>query len=375
MNPSVSIIMPVFNAKEHLSKTITSILSQDFESFELIIVNDGSTDGSLAICKEFADKDARVKIINQKNSGTSAARNTGLNVAKGKYITFCDHDDEYLPHLLRDNFELAEKKQVDVLQFSINRIDTTRQNQIISQRLNDYSIDSGDIRNKYLDIRLTENFMDVWNHFYLRSSIQHIRFNAIYRHGREDLDFNLNVLKQIKKGYLFSSNIYYNHYFYKNSSSNSFSPKITKEIEKEYNTLFQIEYEFLMFFQSNKFFSTSKATQILIHNLDFLHSKVEFQSVSELKGFYKSPLFSHIPFRLPLKIKLYLWAFFNSSIIFKFLNFLSPLQSISTAPKFENTTLYGFFLDLFNSPKGRFIFNFCNFTIKFLTLPFRLKNP
>ena len=222
--------MPVYNAKKYVARAIESILSQNFESFELILINDGSTDGSDVICKEFATKDRRIIIINQKNSGTSAARNAGLDAARGKYITFCDHDDEFLPRLLQDNFALIEKEQADVLQFSINRIDAAHPSQILHQKLFDQSIDASELRHRYLDIRLTENFMDVWNHFYLRETVQRIKFNPIYRHGFEDLDFNMQVLKNIKKKYFFSSRIYYNHYLYDNSSGNSFSRKITSEL-------------------------------------------------------------------------------------------------------------------------------------------------
>ena len=330
MSPSISIIMPVYNAKKYVGRAIESILSQDFEHFELILINDGSTDGSDIICKEFASKDNRIIIINQKNSGTSAARNTGLDAARGKYITFCDHDDEYLPHLLRDNFELIEKNQADVLQFSINRIDSANPSHILHQILVDQSIDASDIRQKYLDIRLTENFMDVWNHFYLRETIQNIRFNSIYRHGREDLDFNIQVLKHVKKSYYFSSCIYYNHYFYKISSSNSFSPQITEDTIKEYNTLFELEYDFLKNFQAESNISPSKASQILISSINFLDSKVEYKKPSELNKFHQSPLFSRPPFKISLGVRCYLWAFFNNRFVFRLFKGLGIAHNIQS---------------------------------------------
>lgn len=315
MSPSISIIMPVYNAKKYVGRAIKSILSQDFESFELILVNDGSTDGSDAICKEFAIQDSRIIIINQNNSGTSAARNAGLDAAKGKYITFCDHDDEYLPHLLRDNFALIEKEQADVLQFSINRIDTARPSQILHQKLIDQSIIASELRHKYLDIRLTENFMDVWNHFYLRETIQSIRFNPIYRHGFEDLDFNMHILKKIKKKLLFSSRIYYNHYLYSNSSGNSFCRKITSEIIKEYNTLFQTEYDLLDNFQDKTTPSKKKASNLLMWDLDFINYRINYKSAFELRDFYRAPLFSHFPIKVSWKTHLYLYFFFHSKKI------------------------------------------------------------
>lgn len=315
MSPSISIIMPVYNAKKYVGRAIESILSQDFESFELILINDGSTDGSDIICKEFATKDKRIIIINQKNSGTSAARNAGLDAARGKYITFCDHDDEFLPHLLRDNFALIEKEQADVLQFSINRIDAARPSQIRHQKLLDQSIDASELRHRYLDIRLTENFMDVWNHFYLRETIQSTRFNPIYRHGFEDLDFNMHILKKIKKKLLLSSHIYYNHYLYINSSGNSFSRKITSEKIKECNTLFQTEYDLLNDFQDKTIPSKKKATDLLMWDLDFINYRIDYKSALELRDFYRIPLFSHFPIKLSWNAHLYLYFFFHSKKI------------------------------------------------------------
>lgn len=89
----LSIIVPVYNAEKYLSGCIESIIAQDFADWELILVNDGSTDASGEICNEFADKDARIRVIHSKNGGPSIARNLGLSSAKGDFITFIDADD------------------------------------------------------------------------------------------------------------------------------------------------------------------------------------------------------------------------------------------------------------------------------------------
>ena len=85
-NTIVSIIMPVYNCESTVSESIASVLNQSYKYFELIIVNDGSTDHTGVICDDYASKDSRVKVIHQNNTGPSAARNTGLNNALGKYI-------------------------------------------------------------------------------------------------------------------------------------------------------------------------------------------------------------------------------------------------------------------------------------------------
>ncbi|MDR0422523.1 MAG: glycosyltransferase, partial [Proteiniphilum sp.] len=104
MNPMISVIVPVYNVEKYLRKCLESILAQTYTSFELLLVNDGSTDGSGQICDEYAQKDSRVQVFHQENKGVSRARNLGLERAKGKWVAFIDSDDwvdsTYLEHLL-----------------------------------------------------------------------------------------------------------------------------------------------------------------------------------------------------------------------------------------------------------------------------------
>ena len=105
----VSIILPVYNAVNYIEKTITSVLNQTYKNFELIIVDDGATDGTSEICRNYAQKDYRISYYKQNNFGTAVARNRGIELAKGEYIAFLDHDDEYLPHFLEELLEISEE--------------------------------------------------------------------------------------------------------------------------------------------------------------------------------------------------------------------------------------------------------------------------
>ena len=89
----VSIIVPVYNAKKYLSNTLESILKQSYKNLEIILVNDGSTDNSKEICEHYAKIDSRIILLNKINGGVSSARNYGLEVAKGDYVSFIDSDD------------------------------------------------------------------------------------------------------------------------------------------------------------------------------------------------------------------------------------------------------------------------------------------
>lgn len=96
----ISIIIPVYNAEEYLDRCLHSVLDQEFPSFEVILVDDGSTDSSPLICDRYSGTDPRFLTIHQKNSGVSAARNAGLNLAQGEYVMFLDSDDALLPYAL-----------------------------------------------------------------------------------------------------------------------------------------------------------------------------------------------------------------------------------------------------------------------------------
>lgn len=117
----LSIIIPVYNVAAFLPETLESIQNQTAREFELILVDDGSTDGSGAICDAFAQKDSRLRVIHQKNAGVSAARNAGVAAATGDYIGFVDSDDIIEKDMFAVMLAWAEKEQADVVQCQHDR--------------------------------------------------------------------------------------------------------------------------------------------------------------------------------------------------------------------------------------------------------------
>lgn len=105
INPIISVIVPAYNAEKYLRRCIDSILAQTFTDFELLLIDDGSTDKSGEICDEYADKDARIRVFHKPNGGVSSARNVGLDNALGEYICFCDADDWVDTHWLQGFIE------------------------------------------------------------------------------------------------------------------------------------------------------------------------------------------------------------------------------------------------------------------------------
>lgn len=112
--PQISIIVPVYNAERWLRRCIDSILDQTHTDFELLLIDDGSTDASFTICEEYASFDCRIRVFHKFNGGASSARNLGLDNAQGLWITFCDADDYVYPEWLA-NFNLQEGQNYDLL--------------------------------------------------------------------------------------------------------------------------------------------------------------------------------------------------------------------------------------------------------------------
>ena len=111
----VSIIIPVYNVEKYLDKCLKSVLNQTYKNIEIIVINDGSTDNSLKICKKYKDK--RIVLIDKENGGVSSARNKGLELASGKYITFVDSDDWLELDAIENMVSFIEKENVDFVRF------------------------------------------------------------------------------------------------------------------------------------------------------------------------------------------------------------------------------------------------------------------
>ena len=103
--PKISVIIPVYQVEAYLEKCVASLLAQTFSDFEMILVDDGATDGSGQLCDQLAQEDARIRVVHQKNAGLSAARNSGIAIARGEFITLVDSDDAVTPEYLRHLYD------------------------------------------------------------------------------------------------------------------------------------------------------------------------------------------------------------------------------------------------------------------------------
>lgn len=199
MNLKVSVIMPVYNAGEYLKTAVESILSQSLKEFELILVDDGSTDGSSERCDEYARLDSRVVVLHQKNGGICNARNAALQIARGEYIAFSDHDDEYLPGLLEKAYSATKCGSIDIVKF-FKKNPVIKDGKIIRyqpQTIDTYQFYEKEIADNFLYLLNSGTLVCVWDGIYSRRLIKErgIQFNTTFKCGGEDIDFMLNMIK------------------------------------------------------------------------------------------------------------------------------------------------------------------------------------
>lgn len=215
MEGKVSIIMPVYNAENFLEETIESIRVQTYQNFELLIINDGSTDNSLFICQKYAILDQRIKVFTTQNQGICNARNLGLKMAQGKYICFSDHDDILHKDLLKDNIYLMNKYNSELVKFERTEYILNNGSLVATKEFNhDFKI--------YKDFNLKDTFFEllnndlltfVWDSIFLKDIIKEnkIFFDTTFVVGNEDIDFSIQYLKFCKT-IIINNKAYYNHY-------------------------------------------------------------------------------------------------------------------------------------------------------------------
>lgn len=195
---SISIIIPAYNVERYLGQCLDSVFHQGLDDFEVILVDDGATDGSPQICDEYAARYPQIRVVHQENKGLSGARNTGINHAKGQYVYFVDADDFLVPGSLCKVVDTALQNDADVVCFG--SINGTRQKLMEkSERVNNASIKSSDILNGD-DYITSHNFLaTVWWYFIKREYLQSLGLTFPVGHCLEDGSFTPFILLHAKR--------------------------------------------------------------------------------------------------------------------------------------------------------------------------------
>lgn len=248
----ISIIMPVYNSGIYLKAAVESILKQSFKKFELILVDDGSTDGSSERCDEYAVLDKRVVVIHKKNGGICNARNSALKIVRGKYIGFSDHDDEYLPGLLENAYKRAISTNADIVKFCKKEF-VMNKGVIVKERSNtllDTIWEKENIKANYLDLFCKYKINCMWDGLYKRELFEtnDIHFDEFYKYGGEDFDITARLLPFVERLALMNE-CYYVHYvrsgFSTSSKYKSYKLKhMTRLTQTIYDSGTKIGYDF-----------------------------------------------------------------------------------------------------------------------------------
>ena len=209
MEPCVSIIVPVYNAEATLRRCVESVLSQEYTNFQLILANDGSQDGSGAICDAFAQADSRVRVLHKENSGVSDTRNQAMSIAQGRYLQFLDADDWITPNATKLLVRSAEENRCDLVVSDFYRV--------VGERVSpkgDIDEDGPLTREEYA-AHMMENPADfyygvLWNKLYRRDIIEahHLRMDPAIS-WCEDFLFNLEYIRHARRFFALQVPVYY----------------------------------------------------------------------------------------------------------------------------------------------------------------------
>lgn len=214
----ISVIVPVYNAEKYLRRCVDSILAQSYKDFELLLVDDGSTDASNVICNEYVEKDCRVRVFHKQNGGVSSARNVGIDYALGEWITFIDSDDWVSESYLYNLFSHID----DGVDLIISYAEIVYSNGLHQKEIYDSKI----VTNNY-DVLFIENDLNwhtsPWSKLFKNKLCKELRF-VEGMHIGEDLVFLYSYIMRCGQIYILGEN----NYNYDISGSNTLTKRIGK---------------------------------------------------------------------------------------------------------------------------------------------------
>jgi len=190
----ISIIIPVYNVEDYLARCLESILFQSFKDFEVLLIDDGSTDGSGKICDAYAQNDTRIRVIHKVNGGVSSARNVGLNNANGQYISFVDSDDFVHPCFLEFLYNSIKSSKADI---SICDYEKRNDNTIIKHGINELTTEIREISHYDFSIYSISNHSTVVTKLYRFDVLKNHFFDTSLNYG-EDAVYNFSLVYSIK---------------------------------------------------------------------------------------------------------------------------------------------------------------------------------
>lgn len=318
---TISVIVPVYNVEKYLEQCLNSIIGQSYQDLEIILINDGSTDQSGGICDEFAKRDHRIKVIHQLNGGVSVARNVGIEISTGEYITFVDSDD-WLELVMYETMinQLKQIEAIDMLMCDTILIKHEEKIKITEIIRSGYYSKAAIISELYPTLIVKEDFgkipiVSTWNLLISRIILtkNNIRFDPALRYS-EDYLFMANVVLYIESFYYVKGFHFYNYRQYDVSRS--------KLIQSDWwINLISLNNKLRNLLSENKDSNFDRQLKLqLIHSVLFVTGSIfkneligASEKVSLIKKLFKEPevsaAFTNLDFdkqSLPLKLVLFL---------------------------------------------------------------------
>lgn len=300
----VSVVVPVYNVEPFLPECVESILAQTWQNYEVILVDDGSTDSSGKMCDDYARKNTRVRVIHKKNGGLSSARNAGIDIALGNYIAFVDSDDAVHPDYLKVLVEIAEGLDADLVACDFNKGEVCKWTE---ESVPQFETRLGN------DILKKMNDKDVivtvaWNKLYHRKFFD--EYGLRYPEGKihEDMFLTPQVLRLADKMVITSQKLY----FYRQRENSIMSADFSL---KQLDGLEAIRFRIKLFEKWNELQLWQKEYESLIRKSRYLYKKMkdtiyadECKKIrNEMKSILRDPTVFNC---LSLKYKMKLFFFF-----------------------------------------------------------------
>ena len=221
-NDLISVIIPVYNVEKYLDRCLTSVINQTYTKLEIILIDDGSTDNCPQICDEWAKNEQRIKVIHKKNEGVSSARNLGINMSSGEYISFIDSDDILHPkyfEIMHKSIDNADLSYCEYMRFN---------DECSFEEMNDYD------KETYTGNHVFDNSMlsidIVWNKLIRKKSLNGLKFDTELKNG-EDTLFSYNLLCKCNS-VVYVKNEMYGYFIRKSGASISADLKGKKDLAK-----------------------------------------------------------------------------------------------------------------------------------------------
>lgn len=237
--PKISVLMPIYNVEKYLNRALDSVLNQTYKDFEVICVDDGSTDNSGKIADEYAKKDKRIKVIHQENQGLSMARNNGLKISNGEYIHFFDSDDVIHPELLETTIYYAEKFKADVVHFEFCKLKKNVEPEIVlfDKEHVKYMVTESPL---FLGIKKRGQRVsfNAWSKLYKKSILENLEFIAGIHF--EDYPHTFAVFAKHPKTVILDKELYFYTINQNSISNQNVKPKQIKDYHKGINFLYEI---------------------------------------------------------------------------------------------------------------------------------------